>query len=94
LREILLHANQPYHTRHTFPNISLLLIAYTNRFLAIANLIRGLKVKYESERHPDLIAQIKNLHARITLIRDMQALGIAACSSPRFLLPLYFLERQ
>ena len=61
-----------------FPTISLLLIAYTNRFLAIASLIRGLKVKYQSEHRPELIAQIKNLRTRISLIRNMQAFGIAA----------------
>src|SRR5688572_26672601 len=60
-----------------FPAISLLMLAYTNRFLAIANLIRNLHAKYK--QYPDekhIIAQIKNLRIRIRLIRSMQAMGV------------------
>ena len=41
-----------------FPAVSLLLLAYTNRFLAIANLIRNLKS--DKTNHPNLFAQINN----------------------------------
>jgi hypothetical protein len=61
-----------------FPAISLLLLAYTNRFLALAALIRGLKSKYETEHDPGLLKQIENLRKRIILIRNMQAFGIAS----------------
>ncbi len=61
-----------------FPAISLLLLAYTNRFLAIANLIRGLKKQYEHEHDSNLLEQIINLQKRIILIRNMQAAGIAS----------------
>lgn len=60
-----------------FPAISLLMLAYTNRFLAIANLIRSLHAKYKlypDEKH--IITQIRNLRMRIRLIRMMQALGV------------------
>ena len=60
-----------------FPAISLLMLAYTNRFLAIANLIRSLHAKYK--QYPDekhLITQIKSLRIRIRLIRSMQAMGV------------------
>lgn len=60
-----------------FPAISLLMLAYTNRFLAIANLIRSLHAKYQQfpdEKH--IITQIKNLRIRIRLIRSMQATGV------------------
>lgn len=60
-----------------FPAISLLMLAYTNRFLAIANLIRNLHAKYKQtpdEKH--IITQIKSLRLRIRLIRMMQALGV------------------
>lgn len=60
-----------------FPAISLLMLAYTNRFLALASLIRNLHAKYKQD--PDqkhLITQIKNLRVRIRLIRSMQALGV------------------
>lgn len=60
-----------------FPAISLLMLAYTNRFLAIANLIRNLHAKYK--QYPDekhIITQIKSLRIRIRLIRSMQAMGV------------------
>lgn len=62
-----------------FPAISLLMLAYTNRFLAIANLIRNLHDKYKkdpNEKH--IVAQIRNLRARIRLIRNMQAFGVVS----------------
>lgn len=59
-----------------FPAISLLLLAYTNRFLAIATLIRGLHAKYLKEPEPQVMGQIKNLRRRVYLIRNMQALGV------------------
>lgn len=59
-----------------FPTISLLLLAYTNRFLAIANLIRGLHKEYRASHDETIMAQIRNLRTRVVLIRNMQALGI------------------
>lgn len=60
-----------------FPAISLLMLAYTNRFLALANLIRNLHDKYKKDSdQKHLIEQIKNLRARIRLIRSMQAFGV------------------
>ncbi|MCX8019834.1 MAG: DUF2721 domain-containing protein [Chitinophagaceae bacterium] len=59
-----------------FPAITLLLLAYTNRFLAIANLIRKLHDEYqEGKKRQSLISQIHNLKKRIHYIRFMQALG-------------------
>ena len=60
-----------------FPAISLLMLAYTNRFLALANLIRTLHDKYRKDpARKDIVTQIKNLRTRIRLIRSMQALGV------------------
>lgn len=61
-----------------FPAISLLLLAYTNRFLAIATLIRSLHEKHETEPNKILIEQIKNLRKRVNLIRNMQFLGVSS----------------
>lgn len=61
-----------------FSAISLLLLAYTNRFLSIANLIRTLHGKYKDTGDKAAKAQIDNLHKRIRLIKDMQLLGIAS----------------
>ena len=62
-----------------FPAISLLMLAYTNRFLALASLIRKLHDKYKKD--PDqkhIVKQIKSLRARIRLIRSMQASGVVS----------------
>lgn len=60
------------------PSVSLLLLAYTNRFLALAALIRSLHEKYKS--HPDelIFAQISKLRYRVKLIRNMQAYGVVS----------------
>lgn len=59
-----------------FPAISLLLLAYTNRFLALAALIRTLHERYQASRDHLLMAQIDNLRYRVELIRNMQAFGV------------------
>ena len=60
-----------------FPAITLLMLAYTNRFLAIAALVRKLHDEYvKGEQQVQLHKQITNLRVRISYIRNMQALGI------------------
>jgi hypothetical protein len=60
-----------------FPAISLLLLAYTNRYLALANLIRKLHDEYtRGEKTNLLLKQIRILRVRINLVRQMQALGV------------------
>ncbi|WP_207420968.1 DUF2721 domain-containing protein [Desertivirga brevis] len=59
-----------------FPAISLLLLAYTNRFLALAGLVRNLKSQYKESLNPNLLGQISNLRTRILQIRNMQACAI------------------
>lgn len=61
-----------------FPAITLLMLAYTNRFLALATLIRNLHTKYkqESEEKEIIHQQIKNLKRRLVLVKQMQACGI------------------
>lgn len=60
-----------------FPAITLLMLAYTNRFLAIANLIRNLHSKYMANMQNQTIeSQIKNLRKRLKLIKYMQFMGV------------------
>jgi uncharacterized Tic20 family protein len=77
-----------------FPAISLLLLAYTNRFMGLASVIRGLHRQINDE-NKDLIArQIINLKLRVRLIIIMQILGVlsmALCVAAMFLI---FLEMQ
>jgi hypothetical protein len=61
-----------------FPAISLLLLAYTNRFLALASLIRELHAQYKQSPDPLIIRQLGNLRYRVVLIRNMQAFGVGS----------------
>ncbi len=59
-----------------FPAITLLMLAYTNRFLAIATRIRSLHDTYHKNELKNItIRQIKSLRARLNLIRYMQGFG-------------------
>ncbi len=59
-----------------FPAISLLLLAYTNRFLVVAQLIRQLHGQDRNHLSKRISLQIANLQQRIRLIRAMQACGV------------------
>jgi len=59
-----------------FSSISLLFLAYTNRFLVLAQLIRQLHAKDPKRRGQGIARQIDNLRTRISLIREMQMLGV------------------
>lgn len=52
------------------------MLAYTNRFLAIASIIRVLHGRYKAEGSVVVRRQIENLRARLGLIRKMQTFGI------------------
>ena len=60
-----------------FPAISLLMLAYTNRFLALASLIRNLHSAYQNHSNKEgVLRQIKNLRLRLRIIRLMQWFGV------------------
>ncbi len=61
-----------------FSAISLIMLAYTNRFLAYAAVIRNLHDKYLDNKDKNLIEQIKNLKLRLNLTRYMQIFGITS----------------
>lgn len=61
-----------------FSAISLLLLAYTNRFLGYAQLVRSLKDKYMTDKSNLTKAQILNLRKRLYLTKNMQLTGVAS----------------
>jgi len=72
-----------------FSAISLLLLAYTNRFLSYAQLVRTLKDRYMEDHSALTYAQIKNLRKRLYLTKNMQMLGVASlllCVATMFLI--------
>ena len=60
-----------------FSAVSLILLAYTNRFLSYAQLVRTLKEQYVQQHSEVTAAQIDNLRKRLYLTRAMQVLGIS-----------------
>ena len=59
-----------------FPAISLLMLAYTNRFLGLAAVVRALHANWQSTQEPILLAQIRSLRKRIQIIKHMQTMGV------------------
>ena len=77
-----------------FSATSLILLAYTNRFLTIATIIRGLKKVYKEKENSMILLEIKNLNLRLTLIRYMQMAGVLSLFLSVFTMFLLFLEQQ
>ena len=61
-----------------FSAISLIMLAYTNRFLAYAAIIRSLSEKYIEHQTTSILRQINNLKLRVKLTRYMQITGISS----------------
>ncbi len=61
-----------------FSAISLIMLAYTNRFLAYASVIRNLKTEHENHPTPVTQKQIDNLRKRLYITRSMQIFGVSS----------------
>jgi len=61
-----------------FPAISLLLLAYTNRFLTTGQLIRSISHQAKEHKNQDLSGQIENLKTRLELTKWMQFFGVVS----------------
>lgn len=61
-----------------FSAISLLMLAFTNRFLALAQVVRNLHAVYKEKPSEIIVGQIRNIRKRLHLIRAMQIAGISS----------------
>jgi hypothetical protein len=77
-----------------FPAISLLMLAYTNRFLGLASVVRGLHANWRTTQEPLLLDQISNLRKRIHIIKNMQTLGVLSLMFCVVSMTLLFFGRQ
>ena len=77
-----------------FSATSLILLAYTNRFLTIATIVRSLKKNYEEKESSKILLEIKTLSPRITLIRYMQMFGVLSLFLSVFSMLLLFIDQQ
>jgi hypothetical protein len=77
-----------------FSATTLILLAYTNRFLTIAQLIRELKKTYKKEENSSILLEIKNLNLRLSLIRSMQLMGVLCLFLSVLAMLVLFLEQH
>jgi len=77
-----------------FPAISLLMLAYTNRFLGLASVVRSLHAAWRTSGDRVLVAQIETLRKRIRLIKHMQTFGVLGLILCTASMCLIFLSQQ
>lgn len=77
-----------------FSATSLILLAYTNRFLTIAQIVRSLKKNYEDNHNKNILLEIKNLNLRLTLIRYMQLFGVMCLFLSVFAMLLLYISQE
>jgi hypothetical protein len=77
-----------------FSATSLILLAYTNRFLTIAGVIRDLKKAYNKKESILILLEIKTLNLRLTLIRYMQMSGVLSLFLSVFTMLLLYIDNQ
>lgn len=77
-----------------FSATSLILLAYTNRFLTIAQIIRSLKQHFDEQQNKSILIEIRNLNLRLTLIRYMQMFGVLSLFLSVFAMLLLFVGQQ
>ena len=77
-----------------FSATSLILLAYTNRFLTIAQIIRNLKKNYDDNHNKNILLEIKNLNLRLTLIRYMQLFGVMCLFLSVFAMLLLYIDQE
>ena len=77
-----------------FSAISLIMLAYTNRFLAYAAVIRNLHDKYLQKKDKTYIDQIKNIKKRLYLTRSMQIFGITSLLLCVLTMFLIYIQQQ
>ena len=59
-----------------FSAITLLLLAYTNRFLTVASLVRQFVSVYKEKPDENIYKQISNFRIRLTLMKYTQVFGV------------------
>ena len=73
---------------------TLILLAYTNRFLTMAQIIRDLKKSYVEKENNNTLLEIKNLNLRLSLIRYMQLLGVLSLFLSVLSMTLLFMDEH
>lgn len=64
-----------------FPALSVLMLAYTNKFIAISKRVRTLHSDHQLNPSPKIHSQIKVMLKRMSYIRNMQITALSGFSS-------------
>ena len=75
-----------------FPALSVLMLAYTNKFIAISKRIRSLHAEHIANPNRNIKNQIDILNKRITYIRNMQISALSGFSVNILSMLFIFLE--
>ena len=70
------------------------MIAFTNRFMSMASLIRGLHEKFQQNPAESILKQIRNLRLRMSLIQYMQIIAIISLIFSVICMFLLFMNEQ
>lgn len=76
-----------------FPAISLSMLAYNARYLAIAALIRQLHKQYQEKASRGLGIQVRQLERRLKIIKNMQAVAILSFLFSAITMFLIYIEQ-
>jgi len=77
-----------------FPAISLSMLAYNARYLAIAALIRQLHKQYQEKASRVLGIQVRQLERRLKIIKNMQAVAILSFLFSAITMFLIYIEQD
>lgn len=77
-----------------FPAISLLMLAYTNRFVTLAGLVRDLKAMHDQAPSQNLRLQMDNLAFRLNVIQYMQMMGALSFFFCAFSMFSFFIHKN
>jgi hypothetical protein len=77
-----------------FPAISLSMLAYNARYLAIAALIRQLHKQYQEKASRGLGMQVRQLERRLQIIKNMQAVAILSFLFSAITMFLIYIEQE
>ncbi len=77
-----------------FPAISLSMLAYNARYLAIAALIRQLHKQYQEKASRGLGIQVRQLERRLKIIKNMQAVAILSFLFSAITMFLIYIEQE
>ncbi|MDD3613858.1 MAG: DUF2721 domain-containing protein [Caldicoprobacterales bacterium] len=77
-----------------FPAITLLMLAHTNRFLALANLVRQFRALYDEKPDDRVFKQIENFQKRLNILKYTQFVSVLSFLFCVICMFIFFLNKM